>query len=85
MDQNLLPQVKTITSQDYSWWNTVIGSEKVLVYGKHYFASRNQNYQYKGGIIFLESKTGILSNKIPLLQVKYQLSNYQVQVFAVDN
>ena len=29
----------------------------VLVYGNHYFASRNQNFQYKGGIFFLESKT----------------------------
>ena len=27
----------------------------VLVYRKHYFASRNQNFQYKGGIFFLES------------------------------
>ena len=37
---------------------TVIRAEKLhfmyLVYGKHYFASRNQ---YKGGIFFLESKT----------------------------
>ena len=29
----------------------------MLVYGKRYFASRNQNFQYKGGIFFLESKT----------------------------
>ena len=48
-------------SKNYSWWNTVIRSEKnaidVLVYRKHYFASRNQNFQYKGDIFFLESKT----------------------------
>ena len=29
----------------------------VLVYGRHYFASRNQNFKYKGGIFFLKSKT----------------------------
>ena len=28
----------------------------VLVYRKHYFASRNQNFQYKRGIFFLQSK-----------------------------
>ena len=28
-----------------------------FVYGKHYFASRNQNFQHKGGIFFSESKT----------------------------
>ena len=55
MDQNLLPQVKNLTRiKIYSWWNTDIRSEKLLVY---YFVSRNQNYQYKEGIFFLESKT----------------------------
>ena len=55
VDQNLLPQLHE------SRWNTVIRSVKtafyVLVYGKHYFASRNQNFQYKVFFFFLESKT----------------------------
>ena len=54
MSGNPLAQVQ-IPSQDkkYSCWSTVIRSAfYVLVYGKHYFASRNQNFQYKGGVFF---------------------------------
>ena len=42
----------------YSWWNTLIRSAfYVFVYGKHYFASRNQNFQYKGGKYFMTEDT----------------------------
>ena len=56
MDQNLLPQVTNPSlAKIYSSWNTLIRSAfYVLVYGKYYFFSRNQNLQYKG---VLESKT----------------------------
>ena len=56
VDQNLLPQVKNPTRiKIYSWWNTVLRSAfNVPVYGKHYFASRTQNFQ---DIFFIESKT----------------------------
>ena len=91
MEQKLLPQVKNPSRvKIYSWWNTVIRSEAiyVLVYRKHYFASRNQNFQYKGDIFFLESKTENTEQQDFVAAAKYHLgvaSNYQVQVFAVHN
>ena len=54
----------------------------VLVYEKHYFTSRNQNFQYKGGIFFLESKTKdtehqdfVAASEVSHLGI---VSNYQV-------
>ena len=87
MDQILLPQVKNPSRvKIYSWWNTVIRSEKdaiyVLVYRKHYFASRNQSFQYKGDIFFLESKTENTEQQ-DFVAGSGVASNYQVQVFAV--
>ena len=86
MDHNLLPQVKDPSRvKIYSWWSTVIRSEKnafyVLVYGKHYFSARNQNFNIKGVISFQNPRQRILSNRVPLPQVKYRLgvvSNFQV-------
>ena len=45
----------------------------VLVYEKHYFASRNQNIQYKGGIFFLESKIEDTEQQDSVAAVKYHL------------
>ena len=53
LDQNLLPQVINLTQiKICSSWNKSTAFY-VLVYGKHYFASRNQ----KRGYFLLESKT----------------------------
>ena len=47
-----------------------------------------QTFNIKGVFSFKNLRQRILSNKIPLSQVKHHLgivSNYQVQVFAVQN
>ena len=46
-------------SSDHDMHQSVFAVQEkcLLVYRKHYFASRNQNFQYKRGILFLESKT----------------------------
>ena len=87
----MLSQVKNPTRiKIYSSWDTVITSEK-----QHFMYLSTEStilppgiktFNIKGVFSFYNLRQRILSNRIPLLQVKYHLgivSNYQVQVFAV--
>ena len=62
MDQNLLLQVnKPSRVKIYSWWNTVIRSEKLhfmyLSTKSTILPPGTKTFNIKGGIFFLESKT----------------------------